>query len=614
MQMRANTFRHNRLTVFLATALLGCAARAHAKPWERYELDARGPGGMQIVAVHAAPDSPVVAALGGAGSTALSDAAPRTDDTISPNTGVTAAVETAVPLAGFIPYVAVGMTDRALSGEFEFEHVVTSSLTGNALNPPMSDNYVVAVCDTGATQHVIGDADRTTLGLTGPWITGNLIPLGGASGEIIYADVSERLGVFATGLESIDDSSGVLDTSGMVGHWNVSVAAFPEGQCGGSIVFPTLIGTPLSGFFDIAIRNDIQVKRTVNGQTYIGPAVRVPDDNDPTAPSYVKTIPLDLRPLGVTTAAYYPDILNLDFETPWIPTALTTVAGDIPTGGWFYASVRLAEGASGELQREFMLDLGAQVCVMREFLAGQLGFDPNNPEFEVEVLTADCNISMAPGFTLDVLKIDGFGGPVVFEQVPIIASNVPSVEGGTLEGIIGTNVFHDRNLRIRPDVLFNASELDITDPLPPPTTVPADFDGDGDVDLEDYGTFLDCFNGPGQPIDAGTCAAADLDDDGDCDLADYGAFLDCFNGPANPPACTAPTCPTPPADTDGDGDVDLSDYSALLSCFNGPNAPYADPTANCDCLDQDSDGDVDLSDYSAFLSCFNGPNNPPACV
>jgi hypothetical protein len=69
------------------------------------------------------------------------------------------------------------------------------------------------------------------------------------------------------------------------------------------------------------------------------------------------------------------------------------------------------------------------------------------------------------------------------------------------------------------------------------TVLIPDFDDDGDVDLSDYGIFLDCYNGPGNPPAEPGCDNADFDNDGDVDLSDYGVFLDCYNGPANPPAC-----------------------------------------------------------------------------
>jgi hypothetical protein len=66
---------------------------------------------------------------------------------------------------------------------------------------------------------------------------------------------------------------------------------------------------------------------------------------------------------------------------------------------------------------------------------------------------------------------------------------------------------------------------------------PGDFDGDGDVDLSDYGEFLGCYNGPGNPPAGAQCGASDFDGDGDVDLSDYGEFLNCYNGPNKPPAC-----------------------------------------------------------------------------
>jgi len=52
-----------------------------------------------------------------------------------------------------------------------------------------------------------------------------------------------------------------------------------------------------------------------------------------------------------------------------------------------------------------------------------------------------------------------------------------------------------------------------------------DLDLDGDVDLDDYGTFQACFSGPGGGS-AGGCSSADLDGDGDVDLIDF-ATLQC---------------------------------------------------------------------------------------
>jgi hypothetical protein len=55
-----------------------------------------------------------------------------------------------------------------------------------------------------------------------------------------------------------------------------------------------------------------------------------------------------------------------------------------------------------------------------------------------------------------------------------------------------------------------------------------DCDGDGDVDLVDFGQFQLCFTG-GTPVVPG-CECADLDGDNDADLVDFGAFQLAFTG------------------------------------------------------------------------------------
>jgi len=60
-------------------------------------------------------------------------------------------------------------------------------------------------------------------------------------------------------------------------------------------------------------------------------------------------------------------------------------------------------------------------------------------------------------------------------------------------------------------------------------SVPGDFDGDGDVDLEDYGHFQACLTGPVQEPSAG-CEDARLDRDGDVDRDDLHVFLGCLSG------------------------------------------------------------------------------------
>jgi M6 family metalloprotease-like protein len=56
-----------------------------------------------------------------------------------------------------------------------------------------------------------------------------------------------------------------------------------------------------------------------------------------------------------------------------------------------------------------------------------------------------------------------------------------------------------------------------------------DFDGDGDVDLIDFGNFQLCFTGTDGVLPP-ECEAADFDDDNDADLVDFGGFQLAFTG------------------------------------------------------------------------------------
>lgn len=70
------------------------------------------------------------------------------------------------------------------------------------------------------------------------------------------------------------------------------------------------------------------------------------------------------------------------------------------------------------------------------------------------------------------------------------------------------------------------------------TTVPPDFDEDGDVDGDDLDLFESCALGPGVPLATG-CEDRDFDSDGDADQSDFGVFQLCLTGPDIPadPAC-----------------------------------------------------------------------------
>ncbi len=72
-----------------------------------------------------------------------------------------------------------------------------------------------------------------------------------------------------------------------------------------------------------------------------------------------------------------------------------------------------------------------------------------------------------------------------------------------------------------------------------PLPIPGDYDHDGDVDQEDFGSLQLCIAGPAIPISDPSCRRADLDADNDVDSFDVAEFIACFEGAgvAANPAC-----------------------------------------------------------------------------
>ncbi len=68
-----------------------------------------------------------------------------------------------------------------------------------------------------------------------------------------------------------------------------------------------------------------------------------------------------------------------------------------------------------------------------------------------------------------------------------------------------------------------------------PLNAPADYDNDGDVDMNDYAVIQKCFSGFGLPVASPDCDDAPLDGDPDVDIFDMNLMLNCLSG-ANVPA------------------------------------------------------------------------------
>ena len=86
----------------------------------------------------------------------------------------------------------------------------------------------------------------------------------------------------------------------------------------------------------------------------------------------------------------------------------------------------------------------------------------------------------------------------------------------------------------------HASTVDTGNGVPPLIDIGAheainptgpDYDGDGDVDMDDFGMLQACMAGPFAAPAEPACEAIDLDGDSDVDQTDFGLFQQCLNGP-----------------------------------------------------------------------------------
>ena len=89
------------------------------------------------------------------------------------------------------------------------------------------------------------------------------------------------------------------------------------------------------------------------------------------------------------------------------------------------------------------------------------------------------------------------------------------------------------------DYASQSAPATVTIRVGPPDRSVADYDADGDVDIEDFHMFQYCYHGAGYPVST-VCRIADMDGDSDVDISDFGVFQICFNGASQPPS---PHCP-----------------------------------------------------------------------
>jgi hypothetical protein len=504
---RMSSYRFNRgWLVVLLTAVCFISIAQAARPgwprtalvqgWLSQEVDLRITGGASIKAVSYPPTtvSPLLDRWNNYQKTAPKTTirGPGLNSQIrplaeSPNEAVTATVIDSPPLNGFVPWIAIVLTNER-SDELELDAVPQFSVIGKPLAAEPNTGYGIGIFDTGAGAHILSAVDAVQTGLydyTPSQLTESAIDVTGVTGSASVW-VSQPLGLFIDGINKIDPNGLTLDETTMVGQTNVSIGV---GDFIDSPNVPTAIGSPLSVFLTSVIHNDNQITIVRDGEEFTGPEMTFYELDAPNIPDYPNSIPLELRPSGSVAVQYFPNILDPfgdDFGAPMSPSVMTSF---LPSQSLFFASsVDVTHKGKSALDKDgFMLDTGAEVSVISEAIAARLGLNAANAEFEVEIVGVSGDSIMAPGFIIDSLDITATPEWLSFTNVPVIMLDVDSPEGGTLDGIIGMNLFTNFNLVIHggglPD--FGGHSLDFEPIAPRPVGDIAPGIGDGIVDLRD---------------------------------------------------------------------------------------------------------------------------------
>lgn len=114
---------------------------------------------------------------------------------------------------------------------------------------------------------------------------------------------------------------------------------------------------------------------------------------------------------------------------------------------------------------------------------------------------------------------------------------------GTLGGRQAENVFQPGPLETHTTYYWRIDEVNgqgvTTGAVWSFTTdgVPGDYDGDGDVDQEDFGMFQVCFSSFAIPVIPPNCLWANFNEDDLVDQTDCVRLLDCMSGPNRPATC-----------------------------------------------------------------------------
>jgi Aspartyl protease len=360
-----------------------------------------------------------------------------------------------VPIGGFVPFVGIGLTnqfetfDSDPDGTF-FIADPSDSWGGTPLGPGSSAYFDLALLDTGAATHILTQpaASSTGFNIQGEGFRGTKFQtVFGAGGQPINLRINDPLGIYAAGLSNRTGAGTTLtmNTAAMRGQTSFAMLEAPA-----QWTLPNVLGLPIAAHHAIAIRNDQPQIFQHQGRTVRTPNVAFVDLGTGPDMGILRRTDLRIRPsasfLQGPIYVQNLDILGgLEFhDNPLSPSVIDS--------GALFIEVDLANGTRSIQDKELLFDTGADMTVLSQMTAARLGFDAlvDEPDFVLEVEGAGGVSGGVPGFYIDELNIDTFGGSFTLQNVPVAVLDLPNPNdpANVIDGIIGMHLFNGRNLVI----------------------------------------------------------------------------------------------------------------------------------------------------------------------
>ena len=362
------------------------------------------------------------------------------------------------PLEGPLYRVLLTITDDKSTDDSD---MTASAYAGEVAGQPLpgsTTNVTIAILDSGAGTHLVGYPDALAFGLQGAYLSPDTFQAGGIGG-MVDVNISMPAGFFACGLQHYAGPTNVPSAE-MYGQGNFCAGVNTEANYLTTNDVPTVVGTPFLAYFAASILADQRVEIVHNGKKITSASVNFYDNpDDPEIPQLAHRVFMAVTPTAALTVQY----LGLDMGDG-LEIFAPSVIG---YGSAFFTASSMTFTKSGvSTGGKVMIDTAAQATLISEIAAAELGLDLKKKEFEIEIQGV-AGMVKAPGFYLDEVRIPALGGALVWTNVPVVVLNIPSPEGGTLFGILGTNLLGTRN------VVFNGIAttpyLDVSDPVISPS-------------------------------------------------------------------------------------------------------------------------------------------------